>query len=231
MLNELNKFHTEIKFPEIRPKEGEINIPVHRPDIEVIKTQSLDAVKLNNTEKVQASMKDINELRKLNEAEKQYLRDNTRLSEKAIDSIYVDAEGKYHMDTINKELAGKEHKETGVKYVEKTINVDGVEITVVVPEFPSVFDCNIPEGMWEAGDSEIFKKCTEELRDYLNAHPEMKSQFSDQQLEQIMNGEPRIKGYTWHHSEIPGKMQLVETKTHALSAHTGGNAIWCGGIR
>lgn len=46
-----------------------------------------------------------------------------------------------------------------------------------------------------------------------------------------MNGEPYIKGYTWHHSEIPGKMQLVETKVHVQSGHTGGNLIWCGGIR
>lgn len=31
--------------------------------------------------------------------------------------------------------------------------------------------------------------------------------------------------------EIPGKMQLVETKVHVQSGHTGGNLIWCGGIR
>ena len=109
--------------------------------------------------------------------------------------------------------------------------VDDIEITVVVPEFPSVFECEIPAEIWKEGDETIFENCTAQLKNYLETHPEAKLQFNDQQLEQIMNGEAYIKGYTWHHSEIPGKMQLVETKTHALSGHTGGNHIWCGGIR
>ena len=61
--------------------------------------------------------------------------------------------------------------------------------------------------------------------------PYSNGQKKSKQVEQIMRGEPYIKGYTWHHSEIPGKMQLVETKTHVMSGHTGGNSIWCGGIR
>ena len=61
--------------------------------------------------------------------------------------------------------------------------------------------------------------------------PELAKQFTPQQLEQIMDGEPYIKGMTWHHSEIPGRMELVETRIHAPSSHTGGNSIWCGGIR
>ena len=48
-------------------------------------------------------------------------------------------------------------------------------------------------------------------------------------LEDIENGRtPR--GYTWHHSEEPGKMQLVKTEDHDRriggAAHTGGNSIW-----
>lgn len=216
------------KVNEVQLKEG---TKVLQPDIDLIKSQSIEAVKQSNLEKTQAKVKEDNELRELTEAEKKFLRENTRLSDTAIENIRVDAEGNYYLKCRNEELAGKNHEVTGVKYVEKTITVDGVEITVVVPEFPSVFDCDIPAELWEAGDKEIFKECTEQLRDYLEAHPEMKSQFSEQQLEQIMRGEPYIKGYTWHHSEIPGKMQLVETKTHVMSGHTGGNSIWCGGIR
>lgn len=220
-----------METPEVSKKELEEGRKILQPDMELIKTQSLEAVKQSNLEKTQTAVKEDNEFRELTEEEKQYLRENTRLSETAIENIRVDAEGNYHLKCRNEELAGKNHEVTDVKYVEKTITVDGVEITVVVPEFPSVFECEIPAEMWENGDREIFKECTEQLRDYLEAHPEMKSQFSEQQLEQIMNGEPYIKGYTWHHSEIPGKMQLVETKAHAMSGHTGGNSIWCGGIR
>ena len=202
-----------------------------QPDMELIKTQSIESIKQSNIEKTQTDIKEDKELRELTEKEKEYLRENTRLSETAIENIRVDAEGNYRLKCRNEELAGKHHEITGVKYVEKTIEIDGIQITVVAPEFNPVFECKISAEMWESGDKEIFKYCTEQLRAYLETHPELKSKFTEQQLEQIMNGEPYIKGYTWHHSEIPGKMQLVETKVHVQSGHTGGNLIWCGGIR
>lgn len=223
---------------EVSQKQLEEGTKILQPDMELIKTQSLEAVKQSNIEKTQSniektqvSVKENDEFRELTDKDKQYLRENTNLSETAIENIRVDADGKYHLKCRNEELAGRNHETTGVKYVEKTITVDGIEIIVVVPEFTAVFECKISEELWKKGDREIFKNCIEQLRDYLKAHPEMKSQFNEQQLDQIMNGEPYIKGYTWHHSEIPGKMQLVENRTHALSGHTGGNLIWCGGIR
>jgi hypothetical protein len=30
------------------------------------------------------------------------------------------------------------------------------------------------------------------------------------------------KGYTWHHHQTPGRMQLAETEPHAKTGHTGG---------
>lgn len=231
VVDETEKIMETSETFEVYQKELEGGMKVLLPNIELIKTQSLETIKQNNIEKIQASIKEDHELRELTEEEKQYLKENTRLSENVIESICIDAEGNYHLKCRNEELADKSHEVTGVKYVKKTIIVDDIEITVVVPEFEATFECEIPVDMWEEGDREIFKNCTEQLRDYIEAHPEMKSQFSEQQLEQIMNGEPYIKGYTWHHSEIPGKMQLVEAKTHAMSGHTGGNLIWCGGIR
>ena len=149
---------------EVSQKELEEGTKVLQPDIELIKTQSLESVKQNNMEKTQTSVKEDNELRELTEEEKQYLRENTRLSETAIENIRVDAEGNYHLKCRNEELAGKNHEVTGVKYVEKTIIVDGVKITVVVPEFAAAFECEIPAEMWEDGDREIFKNCTEQLK-------------------------------------------------------------------
>lgn len=219
------------EISEISTKELEEGTKILQPDMELIKTRSLESVKYSNIEKTQATVKEDHEFRKLTEKEKLYLNENTNLSETSIENIRVDAEGKYHLKCRNEELSGKKHDITGVKFVEKTIIVDCVEIIVVVPEFAATFECQIPAEMWGSSDREIFKNCTEQLRDYLESHPDMKSQFNEQQLEQIMNGEPYIKGYTWHHSEIPGKMQLVETKIHAMSGHTGGNSIWCGGIR
>ena len=36
-------------------------------------------------------------------------------------------------------------------------------------------------------------------------------------------------GYTWHHNEEKGKMQLVDTDIHSQTRHTGGRNIWGGG--
>jgi hypothetical protein len=37
---------------------------------------------------------------------------------------------------------------------------------------------------------------------------------------------PRPKGYTWHHHQDRGRMQLVETEAHRKTGHTGGFKIW-----
>ncbi len=36
-------------------------------------------------------------------------------------------------------------------------------------------------------------------------------------------------GYTWHHHQDSGRMQLVPTDLHARTAHTGGASLWAGG--
>lgn len=175
-------------------------------------------------------VKETNLTRELTEEEKQHFRENN-CSENLIESIYVDAEGNYRIKSRNQELEGKTHPETGVPFVDKTLIIAGCEVHIVEPKFPSAFECEIDPEKWKSGDREIFKDCTEQLQNYLEEHPEMKEKFNEQQLEQIKNGEPYIKGYTWHHTEEPGKMQLVETNVHARTGHTGGNSIWCDGIR
>lgn len=37
------------------------------------------------------------------------------------------------------------------------------------------------------------------------------------------------RGFTWHHHEDPGRMQLVNRRIHARTGHTGGREIWGGG--
>ena len=54
--------------------------------------------------------------------------------------------------------------------------------------------------------------------------------YSEEQLDDIKRGHtPR--GYTWHHSEEPGKLQLVDKEIHKRTGHTGGRAIWGGGSK
>jgi len=40
-------------------------------------------------------------------------------------------------------------------------------------------------------------------------------------------------GYTWHHSEITGQMELVQFGSHNIMSHNGGRSLggWCSGKR
>ena len=66
------------------------------------------------------------------------------------------------------------------------------------------------------------------LNEAISKDPALKSKFTEAQLEQIAKGQ-NPKGFTWHHNEEVGKMQLVDSNIHDLSKHTGGRAMWGGG--
>ena len=55
----------------------------------------------------------------------------------------------------------------------------------------------LPENMWKMSDAEQFKWLDEQIGG-------------------------TVDGYTWHHTEIPGKMQLVPTGIHNITTHNGG---------
>ncbi|MGY3804336.1 hemagglutinin repeat-containing protein [Pigmentibacter ruber] len=48
-----------------------------------------------------------------------------------------------------------------------------------------------------------------------------KSTFTEQQLKDIFAGKPRFEGYTWHHHQDTGRMQLVPRDIHKKVAHIG----------
>lgn len=132
--------------------------------------------------------------------------------------------------TVNEDLEGKFHPETGVKYVRKEFMVNGEKLQGVFPEFESKFETCLPRDMLFDSDDQQFKYCTESLANQLQINPELKAQFTPRQLEQIKDGNPRISGLTWHHKEFPpGSMQLVNSDIHSKSGHTGGRSIWGGG--
>ncbi|WP_140329359.1 HNH endonuclease, partial [Vibrio parahaemolyticus] len=85
-----------------------------------------------------------------------------------------------------------------------------------------------PEELIKAKDTAQAEYANEALKEKVENDPEFAKQFSDEQLEQIENGETP-DGYTWHHSEEYGEMQLISTEDHQNNRHTGGKAIWGGG--
>jgi hypothetical protein len=133
------------------------------------------------------------------------------------------------LKTRNEDLEGKKHPETGVPYVRKTVkDAAGNPVEGVFPEFNSQFDVQLPEDLYQASDSKQARECNKQLKEAVEKDPELAKKFTPEQLEQIKNGDTP-DGYTWHHNEETGKMQLVDTETHAKTPHTGGKVIWGGG--
>lgn len=136
---------------------------------------------------------------------------------------------KYNLITRNQSLEGDVHPVTGVEFEKKTVvDAEGNEATGVFPKFESVFDAQLPRDMLKSSDKEQFTECNNQLKDAVSKDPEVSKKFSGDQLEQIKNGDTP-DGYTWHHNEECGKMQLVKSDVHAQTGHTGGRSIWGGG--
>lgn len=165
----------------------------------------------NETSKSFETEKNIQNLSKIDEA-----------SEKGVSDIQK-------ITCRNESLAGREHPVTGVPYVEKVVeNADGEKIKVVVPEFDSTFNAQLPENLYQATDSKQFSECNAQLKKAIKKDPQLKDKFTSEQLEQIENNDTP-DGYTWHHHEEKGKMELVDSSIHNKTGHTGGKAIWGGG--
>ena len=131
--------------------------------------------------------------------------------------------------TINDSLVDQNHPETGVPYVEKEVVTDtGEKVKGVFPQFDSKIDVQLPEDMEQAPDRTQFAECNKQLAERVAKDPELRSQFTEDQLADIEDGYTP-EGYTWHHNEEKGKMQLVDSDIHSQTRHTGGRNIWGGG--
>lgn len=118
---------------------------------------------------------------------------------------------------INGGLSGTRHAVSGVPY-----NQHGF------PIFDAVCETRLPAELIKAKDVEQFRYATLELARKMRSDPRLAMRFTPEQREQIMAGY-KPKGFTWHHHEDTGRMQLVETSLHQATPHRGGKAIWGGG--
>lgn len=164
--------------------------------------------------------------RQLNEEERGKLKEGG-MSDNNLDNCSVDEDGKVHLKTINEVKEGKTG-EDGVSYERKTIIINGVEVEGVFPKFDSKFDAQLPENLLKATDPKQEEACNKQLKDAVKSDFKLAGQFTNEELEQIKNGDTP-DGYTWHHNEETGKMELVKTDDHQNNRHTGGKSIWSGG--
>jgi filamentous hemagglutinin len=65
------------------------------------------------------------------------------------------------------------------------------------------------------------RMATRNLRAQVNAGKVSASQFTSAQLKAINSGLDKIPGYTWHHHQNTGRMQLVPQDIHSGARHVG----------
>ncbi|WLR51735.1 HNH endonuclease [Bacillus tianshenii] len=135
------------------------------------------------------------------------------------------------LETRNDHLVDHEHPETGVPFVEKTVDLpNGQVVEGTFPVFNETFNVMIAEDYYLESDDVHFRIANDSLYQAITENSELinEMEFSQSDVEYLANGQTP-DGYTWHHNEEPGLIQLVDEETHAQTAHTGGRAIWGGG--
>lgn len=138
-----------------------------------------------------------------------------RAAENGIDA--VDAGSDLARTTIrNGHLAGKAHPVTGVLF-----DGDGF------PIFDSLHQVELPGNLRGSSvtDPAQFQYATQNLNQLLGDNPALRVNFTEEQLQAISQGAPKIPGLTWHHYQDGATLQLVDTTTHRLTGHTGGRAL------
>ncbi len=133
------------------------------------------------------------------------------------------------LTTRNKRYLNMVHPETHVPYLKQTVKLsNGKTVIGVFPKFDSFADIELPKELWKESFSNQKKYLIQklaELTDSVTGNPEIRKLFSEDQLEDIASEIP-LEGFTWHHNEQEGLMQLVNTSIHDATKHTGGMSIW-----
>lgn len=151
----------------------------------------------------------------------------TRVGEAAKD-VLTDINRNYELiETINSKYLGSKHPDTGVAYkLRKLIYSTGERFAGTFPEFESFADIKLPKDLYKATFREQKEYCIDHLQK--NTRPiigKYRKNFTKEQLEDIKQG-ILPEGFTWHHNEQEGLMQLVDSEIHAKTGHTGGMSLW-----
>ena len=157
-------------------------------------------------------------------------KDAAKVGETATDVASDVLKGFTPIETINQKLLGKTHEVTGIKFVQSEIELsDGRKLIGVFPQFDSLVDIELPKELYKADFNDQKKECLEQLQNKLkNPFSNLRDKFKEDQIDDIMNG-IQPDGFTWHHNEKEGLMQLVKTDVHDKTGHTGGMSIWGNG--
>ena len=206
--------------------------PLGRKSFEI--PQEIDISKLDkpislNSHAVE-KYKDVtnNEFRDLTDAEKADIKQGLGWIDAQIAKCKINEDGIIQYRTDNCDLEGQKGPRE-VKYERKYVKIHGFVIEGVFPVFNSAFDVQLPSELERASNAKQFGECNRQLKAAVERNSDLQTKFTAEQLEEIADGDTPT-GYTWHHNEEVGRMQLVKTeehdKTQGGAAHTGGKALW-----
>ncbi|WP_430511450.1 HNH endonuclease [Pannonibacter phragmitetus] len=132
-------------------------------------------------------------------------------------------EGKVTSTTVppysapNVHLAGSRHPVTGIVFDQRGF-----------PIFDDVakYDTRLPSVEFKAASYQSqMRMATRDLRDQIDANPQLRAQFNADQIDAIKSGSSKIPGYTWHHHQDSARMQLVPSDLHSRTGHIGSESM------
>jgi hypothetical protein len=135
------------------------------------------------------------------------------------------------VDVAGAEETGSDIPGEEVLFETKTIELpNGETVKDSFPVFHSEYEVEIDEDMYLRSDYIHFTYANYELYEEIQEDPELVEELglTEADIEALSNGD-NPEGYTWHHNEDPGVLQLVDRESHASVGHTGGRELWGGG--
>lgn len=134
------------------------------------------------------------------------------------------------IQAINAGYEGDVHPVSGVPFDRAEIHYNDQIISEVFPVFPETFTAQISEAHYLNNDQMHFQEANAQFAAAIQSNFALASELglSDMDLGNLQQG-VTPQGYTWHHHEQPGQLQLVDSELHGQTAHTGGRFIWGGG--
>ncbi|MBF0786247.1 hypothetical protein E4T80_12310 [Muribacter muris] len=117
----------------------------------------------------------------------------------------------------NVKLAGKKHSVSGVPFDTK-----GFPIFDDIAQYDTRLNISIFSNL---SYKDQMKMATKDLENSIRNGSVNKANFTDNQLDAIFRGDSKIPGYTWHHHQDTGRMQLVPTDKHIKTGHIGGEGM------
>lgn len=143
---------------------------------------------------------------------------------------FIDGGDIVFAESINDHHEGTSHPITDVPFERTEIQYAGETISGVYPVFESEFTAQLQTGEYTLSDVAHEKIANLQLYEAIQQNPSLQYDLglTDEEVHSLQSN-VTPEGYTWHHHEQPGQIQLVESSVHDQTGHTGGRHIWGGG--